>query len=214
MIAIALAVAFPILQANWNTVLACPRVSSGSVVGTGVVIGVKDGFAYLLTANHVATGQTLEVQFSSRKNYPGPAWFANDASVVACWPDPDLALVKFPLAKHEVAVLRLAPAWERPKVFPVSMSSVGVGSGEAAKRRDELILGNVYVKREGKGGAFFWKAKKASESGRSGGPLLDSQGRVIGIAVATRDGSGYFAHHDEIIAALKKSGHEWLFVRP
>src|SRR5437016_5943272 len=49
-IALLLLAAAPALDAHWNAVLACPRVTSGSATGTGVVIGVKDGSAYLLTA--------------------------------------------------------------------------------------------------------------------------------------------------------------------
>jgi S1-C subfamily serine protease len=204
----------PILDAHWHAVLACPRVSSGVATGTGVVIGVKDGAAYLLTANHVATSDRVEVQFSSRENYPKPAWFSEGATVVARWPDPDVALVRFPLGKREVAVLPLAPAWQRPKAFPAAARSVGVGSGEAAAVRGETIESREFVKREGKGGAFFWRTKTPSELGRSGGPLLDSRGRVIGIAVAARDGAGYHAHHDEILAALKRDGYGWLIPIP
>lgn len=213
MIALALLAAVPILDAHWHVILACPRVSSGTVVGTGAVIGVKDEFAYLLTAGHILQSNRIEVQFSSRENYPKPAWFGDGATVVARWPDPDLALVRFPVGKRELPVLPLAPAWQRPKSFPAPALSVGVGGGEAATARAEQLEAREFVKREGKA-AFFWKTKMPSELGRSGGPLLDFRGRVIGIAVAVRDGAGYYAHHDEILAALKRDGHGWLVPLP
>jgi S1-C subfamily serine protease len=114
MIAMVLLVMPPILDAHWNVLLACPRVSAGNNVGTGVVIGVKDGYAYVLTANHVAKADRVEVQFTSRENYPKPAWYGDDARVLTRWPDPDLALVRFPIAKHDPAILPIAPAWQRP----------------------------------------------------------------------------------------------------
>jgi S1-C subfamily serine protease len=210
----ALLATVPILDAYWNAILACPRVSSGRSIGTGVVIGVKDGFGYLLTANHLPISDLGSVQFSSRENYPGLAWVSSGAKVVARWPDPDVALVKFEVSKHRVPVLPLAPAWRRTKAFPAAATSIGVGAGEASTVRTEMVLAKEFVKREGKGGAFFWKTQIPSEPGRSGGALLDPQGRVIGLAVAARDGSGYYAHHDEILAALKRGGYGWLIPAP
>ncbi|MBA4191378.1 MAG: hypothetical protein C0467_25645 [Planctomycetaceae bacterium] len=203
--------AVQLTEIRWNAILACPKVSTpGSADGSGVVIGVKDGFAYLLTADHVAKSDLVELKFTSRANYPKPAWFGDGAKVVARWPDPDLALVRFPVRDREVSVLSVAPSWQRPRAFPAESLSVGVGSGQAATAVPNGIAGKDFVRREGKGGAFFWRTVTPPESGRSGGPLLDNQGRVIGIAVAQRGGVGYFAHHDEILAALKRDGHAWL----
>jgi S1-C subfamily serine protease len=204
-------VAFTVIEAQWPAILACPRVSAPNTTkGTGVVVGVKDGFAYLLTASHVAPYDRVEVAFTSRAEYPRPAWFAEKAEVVARWPDPDLALVRFPVGKRAVPVLPLAPAWQRPKSFPVPATTVGVGGGDASTILPDTIRAKELVAREDKQPAFFWRTETPPESGRSGGALLDARGRVIGIAVAARGGSGYYAHHDEILAALKRDGYGFL----
>lgn len=211
MILALLLAALPHLDGVWAKVLASPKVSvPNAATGSGVVVGVKDGFAYLLTANHVAAADLVEVEFTSREQYPKPAWYGAGAEVVARWPDPDVALVRFPLGKRDVPVLPLAPAWQRPKTFPAPVVSVGVGGNRASVPLADTVIGKEFVRREGKGPAFFWRTEAAPERGRSGGPLLDARGRVIGITVAVRDGAGYYAHHDEILAALKRGGYGWL----
>jgi serine protease Do len=210
-IAAALIVGLQIADAHWAVVLPCPKVlAPGANQGTGVVVGVKDGFAYVLTANHVAAADRVEVQFATRENYPKGAWFGDGASVVARWPDPDIALVRFPLAGRVPEVLPLAPAWQRPKTFPARVLTVGVGSRPASTAVPDTLRAKEFVRRQGKQPAFFWRTAVAPEPGRSGGPLLDERRRVIGIAVAVRGGAGYYAHHDEIVAALKRGGYEWL----
>jgi len=206
-----LLLAMQVCDNRWATLLACPKVSApGMGDGSGVVIGQKDGFAYMLTAAHVAQSGLVELKFTSRANYPKPAWFGDGAEVIGRWPDPDFALIRFPIRDRVVSILPLAPAWERPKVFPVNALSVGIGGGQASTAMQNQVVGKEFVRRTGRESAFFWQTAVPPEAGRSGGPLLDSQGRVIGVAVAYRGKVGYYAHHDEILAALKRDGFGWL----
>ena len=76
--------------------------------------------------------------------------------------------------------------------------------------RGDTIEAREFVTREKKQPAFFWRTETPPELGRSGGPLLDAQGRVIGIAIAASGQKGFYAHHDEILAALKRNGFSWL----
>ena len=41
-------------------------------------------------------------------------------------------------------------------------------------------------------------------SGRSGGPLLDADGRLIGVCSGTQEGMNYYTHPDEIRGALQR----------
>lgn len=211
MVAALLLLVLQLVDARWAVLLACPKVSvPGIETGTGVVIGVKDGFAYLLTAAHVAQTDRVELKFTSREGYPRAAWFGEGAEVIGRWPDPDVALVRFVVGKRSVPVLPLAPAWQRPAAFPFDVRTVGVGGGDASSALDDVVAAKEFVRRPGKGPAFFWRTDRPPEPGRSGGPLLDSRQRVIGITVAFRGDKGFYAHHDEILAALKRDGHGWL----
>lgn len=200
------------IDEQWAAILACPKITvPEGPSASGVVIGIKDGFAYLLTAAHAVPYDRLEVAFTDRERYPKPAWFAEKAEVIARWPDPDLALVRFPTGKREVPTLQLAPPGQRPKAFPVDVFSVGTAGGQQAGTVVATsVRAKEFVRRDQKGPAFFWRTQDPSALGRSGGPLLDKQGRIIGLASANRGDSGYFAHLDEIQAALKRDGYDWL----
>jgi S1-C subfamily serine protease len=200
---------------QWAAILACPKVSvPNRTHGTGVVVGAKDGFGYLLTAAHVVPFDGVEVQFTSREKYPQPAWFADEPAVVARWPDPDVALIRFRLPKgrdlSQLPQLPLAGPGQRPKAFPVPAWAAGVGHDQAASVRVDQILAKRAIRRPERELAFFWETEHPPAAGRSGGPLLDARGRVIGICAAVQGGRGYYAHLDEILAALKRDGHGWL----
>jgi S1-C subfamily serine protease len=210
-----------IFEATWTAylwseaLLACPQVSvARGPTGSGVVIATDGRVAWLLTAAHVAVYERVTVAFVSRQSYPEVAWYGRQATVVARWPDQDLALVRFETGGRPVPVLPLAPPWQRPRRFPAPASSIGWGPDGKIRLQVEQILHREYVQRDGKPGIFFWQTATPPAAGRSGGPLLDGQRRVIGLAVAARDSRGYYLHHDEILAALCLQGYSHLIPRP
>ena len=198
---------------QWGAVAAVARVSSGSVgpVATAVCIGLRGKEAFLLTAAHVVPfGSGRLFTFYTRSTYPVAAWSVVGGEVVWRSPEADVALVKILLTDQQPGVTPLAPAFDHPKRFPVRLWAIGCPDAATPICRDETVVGRSLVARPENEAAFFWQTDRAAIGGMSGGPLLDSQRRVVGICAAASGGGGYYAHHDEILAGLKSAGYGWL----
>lgn len=207
---------------QWAAVTACVRVSAtttpnGWASGFVVNVDTRDGTAYVLTAAHaVPPGESCVVHTFSRESYPARDRVYSGAAVTVAvrLADPDVALLKVNVGNGEAAALphlRLAKPGQRPKAFPVPVLAVGCDDGNAPRatpdtlRAKRVVIENHLIR------AFFWETAGESVDGRSGGPLLTTDGAVIGVASAKRAGYGYYAHLDEILAGLKKSGYAWLW---
>lgn len=195
-------------DAQWAAIEACPRIvnhAGNRTVGTGVVVSVRDGFAYVLTAEHVAANpEDREVQFFTRKSYPLPARKVRGVKVLAKYATADFSVLKVAVGKEPPPTVALAGVHQRPKSFPFDGISVGCSDGNPPTCRAESVLGKKLAYRPMNSVAFFWELAVAPQAGRSGGPLLDAQGRVIGLGTAHLDQKGYYVHLDEILAGLKR----------
>jgi serine protease Do len=150
--------------------------------GSGVIVESENGAAYILTNNHVAGGNSeMQVKLSDGR-------VIKDAKLVGADAATDLAVVKI-----EVSGLQPAPlgdsdqlkqgdwvlAFGAPFGFVGSMSH-GIVS---ALHRQAGILGAT-------GYENFIQTDAPINPGNSGGPLVDLQGKVVGInsAIATESG--------------------------
>lgn len=201
--------ALPDPAAPWELVEACPRLVIGSAKATAVVIGQKDGFAYLLTAHHAVADAPTEVQFFTRRSYPEPARSLRGCVVVEKFRQADFALLKVEVGKSPVPILKLAQPTPRPRKVPFDAISIGCSKGEPPTGMKEAVTAKRFGRREGEL-AFFWETETAPTPGRSGGPLV-ADGKVVGVCAAGKDGHGYYAHLDELLAGLKKEEHGWLW---
>jgi len=148
--------------------------------GSGFIIS-SDG--YLLTNNHVVEGATkLKVEMKSGARY--------DAKVIGTDPSIDMALLKIDPQGKQLPTLPLGDSdklrvgeWVVAIGNPLNLdNTVTVGVVSAKERR-------VPVGGTDNGVATFIQTDAAINRGNSGGPLLDSRGRVVGMNTAILRGA-------------------------
>jgi serine protease Do len=146
-------------------------------LGSGVIV-TRDG--YILTNNHVIQGATeIKVSVPGREEQL-------DAKVIDSDPDNDVAVIKVEGEGLPIAIIADSSQVRRGDiVFAVGApfgyeQSVSMGIVSALGRRD---LGNNQQ-------ANYIQTDAAINPGNSGGPLIDADGRVVGINTAIYSNTG------------------------
>ena len=191
------------------------RVTNASkgAEGSGVVVGRKGSFVYVLTAHHVVDrGDDLAVAtFAAGSGRPHQVY--RDVRVVARAGDGrDLALLRVVTDDPLPGKLALCPARRLPDgKGPFPALSVGCARGEAPTCRADRVTGRKRVRRgPGATPSLMWEVDGAQAEGRSGGPLVDNRGYILGVCSGTSGKRSYFCHADEVRAFLKANGFGWL----
>jgi S1-C subfamily serine protease len=194
------------LNAVTATVRLCNQTRGG--LGTGVNLGKKGKYTYILTTRHFARkGDRVEVSTFSEKSYPGPEEVYASGEVVAESDNiRDLALVRLSTKGELPGALRLCPPNQAPAQKGKSRAlAVGCTSGKSPTPLVAVVLGKKRISRSAGGeAAYFWQIEKEHPEGRSGGPLVDGQGHLLGILSGTSHGKSYFVYLDEIAWFLRQ----------
>ena len=193
---------------------ACVRITdaAGTQSGSGVVVAHRDGFLYVLTASHVVAGaKDLRVVTYSADDRSKPGAALTDVDVLVQAADADFALIRVPAGANPPKPLRLLPPGSKLPTGAFAATTVGGDLAGVPECLPDRVLGKKLLRRPEGGTVFVWEAEAKPAKGRSGGALLDDQGRVIGVCVGTQDGKGYYSHLDEIHAALKPRKFDWLW---
>jgi serine protease Do len=162
-----------------------PQVREGS--GSGFIFR-PDG--YILTNNHVVDGAThVTVVTQDRREYT--------ATVVGRDPTTDIAVVKIDARGLPVIPLANSDAvdvgdWAVALGYPLQLGATATAGIVSAKGRSIGILS------EGASPTaspieHYIQTDAAINPGNSGGPLVDLQGRVIGINSAIKSPTGYYS---------------------
>jgi hypothetical protein len=189
--------------------------------GTAVIVGRKDSCTYLLTAAHLVpkdkpvAGRENEdmdkvgLTFYPMANSQKP--IEDSARVVARMPNEDLAVLKASLPDHH-AIARICPNEREKKIIqlPIEVMTVGAVLDNPPEIKIDWVRDKKFINKPDGTSAIYWEADIPQPIGRSGGPMIDARGYVIGIASGTQHKKGYYTHLDEIIRALHREGYDWL----
>jgi S1-C subfamily serine protease len=181
--------------------------------GSGVLVGRSGPFVYILTANHVTDrSERVEVAVFTAGSYPRPDKVYQSGEVVARSVEGDLALIRLATRDPMPAMLRIPLPGRGPdgKDFPAL--SIGCSAGGAPTPRLETVKGKRQIRKPGEEqAAAYWEMDAAPARGRSGGPLLDRSGGLIGVCSGVGDGKGYYSHTEQMHRFLRRSGYAWLY---
>ena len=209
----ALADGFP-RQLQLTALAATVRIvnSARNTTGSGVVVAVRPPFVYALTANHlVKSSNGVEVQTFTQESYPEPARIYKSASVTARSEEADLAVLRFSSSDFVPPAISLATAAGGEDKTSFAALTVGCDGEAAPTCLANHVTGKLRIKRSGGAGATtVWQVQDPSTSGRSGGPLVNEDGVILGLASGVSEGKGYFCHIDEIYRLLNRNGLQWL----
>lgn len=186
---------------------------TGRSEGSGAVVGQSGPFVYVLTAAHVVAGaDKLEVQTFSKDSFPKPAKVYEAPEVVARSRDAaDLALIRIATSDRPPALLKICPPGAIPTGSFAALSG-GCNDGKAPTTQTEETKGKKQVRRsEDMQDALCWEIARKPVPGRSGGPLVDAHGRLIGVCSGAADSGGYYSHTEAIHAFLKANAYRWLY---
>lgn len=176
-----------------------PREQRRHGLGSGVIISSE---GYVLTNNHVIDGaDEIKVRLADGREV--------DATVVGTDPQTDVAVLKIESENLPVAVLADSDQIRVGDIVFALGNPLGVGQTvtmgivSATGRQQIGILGR-------EGYEDFIQTDAAINQGNSGGPLVDAEGRVIGIntAILTRTGGNIgigFAIPINMVATVMKS---------
>ncbi len=198
-----------------TAVTATVRIHNGvkNAEGSGVLVGKKGPEVYILTAWHVVDGaDAVDVAVFAADTYPKPKVLYRLAQVVAVKKGlVDLALVRLIATDFIPEGVKLFPGEQVPTKQGFPGLSVGCAGGDEPTCLAIKVAGKRTVRsKEGTETARAWEVEPKHAPGRSGGPLLDKRGFLLGICSGTNGDRTYFAHLDEVRSFLREQGFRWL----
>lgn len=183
-------------------------------VASGAIVRQDGAFVYLLTAGHVAgDAEALTIELFNAKSYPKAAKTYERAEVIARAKDPDLALLRLVTRDPMPGVLTICP----PDMLPTAREFPALTSGLGAKALElwsEVASGPKAVRKPDGTTANVWELRRAAAPGRSGGPLVDKRGYLVGISSGRAEGKGYAVAVEEIQRFLKQNKMQRLYEAP
>jgi S1-C subfamily serine protease len=198
----------PLAQsARLATVRVCNPVKES--VGSGVVIDRNGPVMYVLTAAHVVDkADRVEVYAYDPGATARPRLFRDVTVVGRTGSDvSDLALLRVTVDRDCACLPVAARKRKAPLRTPGPAFSVGFSDGTIPAIKAETVACALTVRKGGAAdSARFWKCQAAPVLGRSGGPLLDGDGALLGVCSGGSSDVTFYTHLDEIARFLRRNG--------
>lgn len=194
-------------ETQTKAVTATVQIEDGA---SGVIIGRSGPLVYILTAAHcVADRRQVAVTTFTAGPPVKRAKTYRRVQVVARAPNEDLALLALATSDELPEGVRVCPLAAVPQ-RRVRALTVGCDKDFPTCYGDDVQGRKVIRKKLGDQVVWFWEANTSPAIGRSGGPLLDADGRLLGVCSAGYLGNGYYCHTDEIHKFLQRNAYQWL----
>jgi S1-C subfamily serine protease len=201
-------------EAQVRAVTATVRVTNVTqgTAGSGVLLKRNGPLVYVLTAQHVVDGaKRLEVATFSAASYPKEAATYRTAEVIARSAEADLAVVRLTTRDEMPGSVTVCPPSKVPDAKDFVALSVGCADGAPTCALEDVKGKRRVRKPAADATVLCWEAATAPTKGRSGGPLLDRHGQLIGVDSGAGDGKGYYVHVEEVHTFLRSNGLKWLY---
>lgn len=180
--------------------------------GSGVVVKTQGPFVYVLTAKHVVDqAKQLEIHLFNETAYPKPAEVVKEVKVIAQSKDTDLALLRCRPAGAAAGTLRICTPQQLPKKQEFAALTAGCSLAQAPTPGFAAVLAARTVRKPDGSTARVWETDGAVAKGRSGGPLVDAQGLLLGVCSGTSGGKSYYCRPEEIHDFLRQHAFRWLY---
>jgi hypothetical protein len=179
------------------------------VAGTGVVVGKDAKGCYILTASHlVDQTDPLEIQFFRAETLPRPSEICVKPAILArSGKLRDLVILHVPVKNGVPGEISIQEKEKLPTEVPFVTVGIGCSLGHPPQPLLAKVLAAQPGKREpGEEPVLFWEVEGLADPGRSGGPLIDANGFLIGICSGTNKDKTYYVHAAEIRAFMAETG--------
>lgn len=192
-------------------------------VGTAVIVARKGEISYLLTAAHLVPKEALPERieedparvelFLYAAQNPEKISSRGEARVVARMPNEDIAVLEAKLP-NPPAPIPICPKDKLIMRLPMTVMTVGIIPDGPPEIVFDQVKEKKWVRKPDGTDANYWEADIAQQTGRSGGPMIDARGYVIGIASGIQHEKGYYSATSEIHFALRGEKLSWLYEHP
>jgi S1-C subfamily serine protease len=182
--------------------------------GSAVRLGRVGPHVYYLTAAHnIGQSNVVDLETFTVRSYPKPDRKMQLADVDKVWPECDLALLRS-VVVDEGPAATLIPRDKTPKNGDFAALSVGCTNGAEPELVQVRVTGAKRVHKPDGSSGWYWETEKPSAPGRSGGPLIDRNGHLIGICSGMDGAKAYYVHADDIRKQLDRSVRRFLLAPP